>query len=66
MKTKSSGYVLAVEILIVTLFHVVKIKQAEKHPAEMAFSTSNKNISVPKPVMENKTGTEYMLVNLVK
>jgi hypothetical protein len=66
MKTKSSGYVLAVEILIVILFHTVKIKQSEKHPAEMAFSTVNKNISLPKPVMENRTGTEYMLVNLVK
>jgi hypothetical protein len=66
MKTKSSSYVLAVEILIVTLFHVVKIKQAEKHPAELAFSPASKNILVHKPVMENKTGTEYMLVNLVK
>ena len=66
MKTKSSGYVLAVEILIVILFHAVKIKQSEKHPADMAISTVNKNTSLPKPVMENKTGTEYMLVNLVK
>lgn len=67
MKTTPSRYVLAVEILIIFLFHAVKIKQAEKHPAEVAFMHNGKNIPLPRPVVENKTGTaEYMLVNLVK
>jgi hypothetical protein len=66
MKTNSSSYVLAVEILIIILFHAVKIKQAEKHPGEMAFAPVNKTTALPKLVTENKTGTEYMLVNLVK
>ena len=66
MKTNSSSYVLAAEILIVILFHVVKIKQSEKHPGEMAFAQGTKTVSLPKLVTQSKTGTEYMLVNLVK
>ena len=66
MKSKSSSYVLAVEILIIILFHAVKIKQSEKHPAEMVFTQGAKTVALPKMVTQNKTGTEYMLVNLVK
>jgi hypothetical protein len=66
MKTNSSSYVLAAEILIVILFHAVKIKQTEKHTGEIAFSRAGKTVTVPKMVTQNKTGTEYMLVNLVK
>ncbi len=66
MKAKSSSYVLAAEILIIILFHAVKIKQSEKHPGEMAFTNSAKNVILPKIVNQNKNGTEYMLVNLVK
>jgi hypothetical protein len=66
MKSNPSSYVLAVEILIVTLFHVVKIKQAEKHPEEIVFTRAIKAIPLHKPVVENKSGTEYMLVNLIK
>lgn len=66
MKTKSSSFVLAAEILIITLFHVVKIKQSEKHPAEMASARESKNITIPRLVHHDKTGIEYMLVNLVK
>jgi hypothetical protein len=66
MKTNSSSYVLAAEILIIILFHIVKIKQSEKHPGEMAFTHVNKTVALPKIVNQSKTGTEYMLVNLVK
>jgi hypothetical protein len=66
MKSNSSSYVLAAEILIVILFHVVKIKQTEKHQSEMAFTPVNKTVTLPKLVTQNKSGTEYMLVNLVK
>ena len=66
MKSNSSSYVLAAEILIVILFHVVKIKQSEKHPGEMAFAQRAKTVAMPKLITQNKTGTEYMLVNLVK
>jgi hypothetical protein len=66
MKTNPSSYVLAIEILIITLFHVVKIKQAEKHPDEIVFTHVIKAIPLHKPVVENKSGSEYMLVNLIK
>jgi hypothetical protein len=66
MKSKSSSYVLAAEILIIILFHAVKIKQSEKHPAEMAFNHGAKTEALPKMATQNKTGTEYMLLNLVK
>ena len=66
MKTTPSRYVLAVEILIIILFHVVKIKQAEKRPAEIAFTPEIKNMALHKPAVENKSGIEYMLINLVK
>jgi len=66
MKANSSSYVLAAEILIIILFHAVKIKQSEKHTGEMAFTTGAKTVTLPKMVTQNKNGTEYMLVNLVK
>ena len=66
MKSNSSSYVLAAEILIIILFHAVKIKQSEKHPGEMAFTHAARTVALPKLVTQNKTGTEYMLVNLVK
>ena len=66
MKTKPSHYVLAVEILAIVLFHAVKIKKAEKHPADIVYTPVNKTVNIQKPVVENKTGFEYMLVNLVK
>ena len=66
MKTNSSSYVLAAEILIIILFHAVKIRQTEKHVSEMAFTHSVRAVSLPKMVTQNKNGTEYMLVNLVK
>jgi hypothetical protein len=66
MKFNSSSYVLAAEILIIILFHAVKIKQSEKHPGEIAFTQGAKTVALPKLVTQNKTGTEYMLVNLVK
>jgi hypothetical protein len=66
MKTNSSRYVLAAEILIIILFHVVKIKQGDKHPGEMAFTPVNKTVTLPKLNTPDKSGTEYLLVNLVK
>ena len=66
MKTTPSTYVLAVEILIITLFHVVKIKQAEKHPDEIVFTHIMEGAPLHKPVIDNKSGSEYLLVNLVK
>jgi hypothetical protein len=66
MKTTPSRYILAAEILTIFLFHFVKIKQGEKHPADLAFSPETKNMPIHKPFTENKSGFEYMLVNLVK
>jgi hypothetical protein len=66
MKTKTSSYVLAAEILTIVLFHAVKINQAQKHPAETAFTPSSKTIALHRQPVDNKTGFEYMLVNLIK
>ena len=66
MKSKSSSYVLAAEILIVILFHVVKIKQGEKHPGEMAFTPVNNSVTLPKQITHSKPNAEYLLVDLVK
>jgi hypothetical protein len=66
MKTNSSSYVLAAEILIIILFHVVKIKQTERHSGEMVFTPAHKTVALPKLVRQSKTSNEYMLVNLVK
>ena len=66
MKSNSSSYVLAAEILIIILFHAVKIKQSEKHTGEMAYSGAIKTVTIPKMASQNKSGSEYMLVNLVK
>jgi hypothetical protein len=66
MKANSSSYVLAAEIMIVILFHAVKIKQTEKHAGEMAFTKAARTMTLPNLVTQYKTGTEYMLLNLVK
>ena len=66
MKTNSSSYILAAEIITIILFHAVKIKQAEKHPAEMVYSRITPSISIKQPAVEKKPAAEYMLVNLVK
>jgi hypothetical protein len=66
MKTKTSSYVLALEILIIILFHAAKINQAEKHPADTAFTQSARTVALRRQAAENKSGFEYMLVNLIK
>jgi hypothetical protein len=66
MKTTPSRYVLAVEILTIILLHAVKIRQAEKHPADMAFNPTANSMQITKPVVENKPGAEFILLNLVK
>jgi hypothetical protein len=66
MKFKSSSYVLAAEILIVILFHAVKIRQGDKHPGEMAFTQVNKPAAAPKLNTHTRPSTEYLLVDLVK
>jgi len=66
MKTNSSSYVLAAEIITIILFHAVKMKQTEKHPADMVYSRTAKSILIHQPTGEKKPATEYMLANLVK
>ena len=66
MKTTPSRYILAAELATIFLFHAVKIKQAEKRPAESDFTRVNKTTPLSKPVVENKSGIEYLLVKLVK
>jgi hypothetical protein len=66
MKITPSRYVLAAEILTIFLFHLVKIKQAEKHPGDTAFTPAAKNMPLHKPIVEDKTVFQYMLVNLIK
>jgi hypothetical protein len=66
MKITPSRYVLAAEILAIFFFHLVKIKQAEKHPTETVFTQTAKMITLPKPDLIKRTGFEYMLVNLIK
>jgi hypothetical protein len=66
MKAKSSSYVLAAEILIIILFHVVKIKQSEKQSGDLVFTPPSRTVALPKMDTKNKSSTEYMLVNLVK
>ena len=66
MKTNPSHYVLAAEVLIIILFHAVKIRQTEKHTSDTAYVPVIKNMTLHKPVPENKTSIEYMLVNMIK
>ena len=66
MKTNPSHFVLAAEVLIIILFHAVKIRQGEKHPADTAFVPAIKTITQHKPVIESKTSIEYMLASLLK
>jgi len=66
MKTNSSSYVLAAEIITIILFHAVKIRQAEKHPAEIALTRTTKTISIHQAGTEKKPAAEYMLVNMIK
>jgi hypothetical protein len=66
MKTNRSSYILAAEILTIILFHAVKIRQSEKRPAEMVFSESGKSTVVHQPQMEKKTGSVFMMADLVK
>jgi hypothetical protein len=66
MKTNSSSYVLAAEILTIILLHAVKIRQAEKHAADTAQIHVHKKVGIHQPVAENKSDAEYMLVNLVR
>jgi hypothetical protein len=66
MKRNRSSYILAAEIITIILFHAVKIRQAEKHPAEIVFSESRKSLPVHQPLADKKPGAEFMVVNLVK
>jgi len=67
MKIKPSYCVLVAEILTITLFHVVKIRQAEQHPpVDIVFSKSYIAVPLHQPVMENKSGMVYALEHLVK
>jgi hypothetical protein len=66
MKTKPSHYVLAVEILIIALFHAVKIKKEEKHNSEIVYTPVSQSLPLQKPIVENKNNAEYIFVNLFK
>jgi hypothetical protein len=66
MKTKPSHYVLAAEVLTIILLHAAKIKKTEKHPEDSAYSPAIKTMLLHKPGVENKTGMEFMLMNLIK
>jgi hypothetical protein len=66
MKANSSRYILVAEIITIILFHAVKIKQAEKHPAEMVFARDAKSINLHQPSVETKSGIHYLLVNMAK
>jgi hypothetical protein len=66
MKIKPSYYVLVAEILTITLFHVVKFRQTERHPAEMVFTKANKTLTLHQLQTEIKNGMEYAVGNLVK
>jgi hypothetical protein len=58
--------VLAAEILAIILFHAVKIRQEEKIPAETALSHSIKQAPSSKQILDSKSSSSYMMVNLVK
>ena len=66
MKIKPSYYVLVAEILTITLFHVVKFRQAERHPAEIVYTKAFKAIPIHQTLPENKTGINYAIEYLVK
>jgi hypothetical protein len=66
MKIKPSYYVLVAEILTITLFHIVKFRQTEQHPAEIVFSRTNKTLTPHQLVTEIKNGMEYAVGNIVK
>ena len=66
MKAKSSSYVLAAEILTITLFHVVKIRQTEPHQTDIVFSKNFKPSPLHQPVVEDKSGMVYALEHLIK
>jgi hypothetical protein len=65
MRTNPSHYVLALEIVAIALFHAVKIRNAEKHPSEVVYNSTIKNVA-HKPVVDNTNRAEYVLLNFVK
>ena len=66
MKIKPSYYVLVAEIVTITLFHAVKIRQAERRPAEIEFTKADKLLPFHQPVTENKAVQDFVFGNLVK
>lgn len=66
MKIKPSCYVLAVEILTITLFHVVKIRQAESHQTDIVSVKEYKTTALHQPAIENKSGMAYILEHWIK
>ena len=66
MKITPSRYVLAAEILAIFIFHLVKIRQGEKHSPDLVFTQTVKTSTLPKPEVKEKNEFEYLLVNLIK
>jgi hypothetical protein len=66
MKIKPSYFVLVAEIVTITLFHVVKSRQTERHPSEIVFVKASTSLPVHQLQTEIKTGMDYAVGNLVK
>jgi hypothetical protein len=66
MKTKPSHYVLAAEILTIIFLHAAKIRKTEKYPDATSYAPIIKAMILHQPGIENKTGTVYMPMNLIK
>ncbi len=66
MKTNPSHFILAAEVIIIILFHTVKIRQNEKHSVDIAFTRTSKTKNLRIPEIENKTAMEYMLAKMIK
>jgi hypothetical protein len=66
MKTKLSYYVLLAEIITIVLFHIVKIKQTEKHLSDIVYTHTIQKDTLHVVVIKNNTAMAYMLMRLVK
>jgi hypothetical protein len=66
MKTKPSHYVLVAEILIIALFHAVKIRHTTKPSPEIVFTHIVKTATLQRPTIENNAVMTEMLIHLIR